>query len=147
MSDSDHGATDEPGTPADPADVMTLTSTRVGSAAVVTVTGELDLLTARELMKTVDEALQWPDLTGLVVDLTAVSFLGSSGLGTLAELATRTTAPAGTAGYRSRPPEPLPPLRLVAPPDNSAVLRPWETMNLQQILPLYADLDSALASL
>ena len=130
----------------DPADVMTLTAARIGSAAVVTVTGELDLLTARELMKKVDETLQWPDLAGVVVDLTAVSFLGSSGLGTLAELATRTTAPAG-GGYRSQPPAPVPPLRLVAPPDNSAVLRPWETMNLQQILPLHPDLDSALQDL
>jgi anti-sigma B factor antagonist len=130
----------------DPADVMTLTAARVGSTAVVTVTGELDLLTARELMKTVDETLQWPDLTGLVVDLTTVSFLGSSGLGTLAELATRTTAPGGSGGYRSRPPAPVPPLRIVAPPDNTAVVRPWETMNLQQILQLHPDLDSALES-
>jgi anti-sigma B factor antagonist len=143
MSDSDHRAADEPG---EPADEMTVTATRVGSAAVVTVTGELDLLTARELMKKVDETLQSPDLSGVVVDLTAVSFLGSSGLGTLAELATRTTAPAGDEGYRSEPPRPLPPLRLVAPPGNSAVLRPWETMNLQQILPLYPDVASALGS-
>jgi anti-sigma B factor antagonist len=83
----------------------------------------------------------------VVVDLTQVSFLGSSGLGTLAELATRTTAPAGDEGYRSQPPEPLPPLRLVAPPGNTAVLRPWETMNLQQILQLHPDLGSALSSL
>jgi anti-sigma B factor antagonist len=130
----------------DPADVMTLTATRVGSVAVVTVSGELDLSTARELMTTVDETLEWPDLNGVVVDLTAVSFLGSSGLGTLAELATRTTTPAGGGGYRSQPPEPVPPLRIVAPPDNSAVLRPWETMNLQQILPLHPDLESALQS-
>jgi len=140
MSDSAH-------TPGDDADVMTLSATRVGSVAVITVTGELDLLTARELMTTVDETLEWPDLTGVVVDLTAVSFLGSSGLGTLAELATRTTAPAGTGGYRSEPPAPAPPLRLVAPPENAAVLRPWETMNLQLILQLHPDLDSALQSL
>jgi anti-sigma B factor antagonist len=130
----------------DPADVMTLTAARVGSTAVVTVTGELDLLTARELMTTVDEMMRLPDVDGVVVDLTAVSFLGSSGLGTLAELATRTTAPAG-AGYRSRPPAPVLPLRVVSPPDNSAVLRPWETMNLQQILPLHPDLESALQSI
>ncbi|HLU60043.1 MAG TPA: STAS domain-containing protein [Pseudonocardia sp.] len=130
----------------DPADVMRLTVRRIGSAAVVTVAGELDLLTARKLMETVDETMKGPDLAGVVVDLTEVSFLGSSGLGTLAELATRTTAPAG-GGYRARPPDPLPPLRLVAPPDNTAVLRPWETMNLQQILPLHPDLDSALESL
>jgi hypothetical protein len=98
-------------------------------------------------MKTVDETLQWPDLAGVVVDLSAVSFLGSSGLGTLAELATRTTTPTGGGGYRSQPPERVTPLRLVAPPDNSAVLRPWETMNLQQILPLHPDLDSALQDL
>jgi anti-anti-sigma factor len=131
----------------DPADVMTVTATRIGTAAVVTVTGELDLLTARKLMQTVDETRQWPDLAGVVVDLSAVSFLGSSGLGTLAELATRTTAPTGSGGYRSQPPEPVPPLRLVAPSGNSAVVRPWETMNLQQILPLHPDLDSALQSL
>jgi anti-anti-sigma factor len=140
MSDSAH-------TPGDDGDVMTLSTTRVGSVAVITVTGELDLLTARELMTAVDETLEWPDLTGVVVDLTAVSFLGSSGLGTLAELATRTTAPAGTGGYRSEPPAPVPPLRLVAPPENAAVRRPWETMNLQLILQLHPDLESALESL
>jgi anti-sigma B factor antagonist len=128
-------------------DVMTLTARRIGAAAVVTVTGELDLMTARELMTTVDEMMRLPDVGGVVVDLTAVSFLGSSGLGTLAELATRTTAPAGAEGYRSRPPAPVPPLRVVSPPGNDAVLRPWETMNLQQILPLHPDLESALQSI
>ena len=126
---------------------MALTTTRVGSAAVVTVTGELDLQTARELMSTVDDALEWPDLAGLVVDLSGVSFLGSSGLGTLAELATRTTTPAGSGSYAARPAAPLPPLRLVAPPDNRAVIRPWEAMNLQQILPLHPHLSGALESL
>jgi anti-sigma B factor antagonist len=141
MRDSDRTAPDAR------AELMTLDVTRVGSAAVVTVTGELDLHTARELMTVVDETLEWPELSGVVVDLTAVSFLGSSGLGTLAELATRTTTPAGAAGYRSEPPQPLPPLRLVAPQENAAVIRPWQTMNLQQILPLYPDLASALESL
>lgn len=144
MSDSDHSAWDD--APAAPADVMTLTTTRAGSAAVVTVTGELDLQTARELMAVVDDIMQWPDLSGVVVDLTGVSFLGSSGLGTLAELATRTTTPAGSAPYGEHV-APNPPLRVVAPPDNRAVIRPWETMNLQQILPLHPDLGSALESL
>jgi anti-sigma B factor antagonist len=125
---------------------MTLTTTRAGSAAVVTVTGEVDLQTARELMAVVDDTMTWPDLAGLVVDLTGVSFLGSSGLGTLAELATRTTTSAGSAPFDEPAPAP-PPLRVVAPPDNRAVIRPWETMNLQQILPLHPDLTSALESL
>jgi anti-sigma B factor antagonist len=144
MNDGERGV---PATPDEPGDLMTLATTRVGSAAVVTVTGELDLQTARELMAAVDATLQWPDLTGVVVDLSGVSFLGSSGLGTLAELATRTAAPAGGAGYRTEAPQPVPPLRLVAPPDNTAVIRPWQTMNLQQILPLHADLTAALTDL
>ena len=41
-------------------------------------------------MSTVDETLTTPDLAAIVIDLSAVTFLGSSGLGTLAELATRT---------------------------------------------------------
>jgi anti-sigma B factor antagonist len=144
VSDSDRSAGDAPTAPAD---AITLTTTRVGSAAVVTVTGELDLQTARELMAVVDGIMKWPDLSGVVVDLTAVSFLGSSGLGTLAELATRTTTSAGSAPYDDAPVAPLPPLRIVAPPDNSAVIRPWETMNLQQILPLHPDVAGALDTL
>ena len=143
VTDSDRNAWEAPSAPAD---VMTLSTTRAGSAAVVTVTGELDLQTARELMSVVDDTLSWPELGGVVVDLTGVSFLGSSGLGTLAELATRTTTSAGSAPFE-QPAPPLPPLRIVAPPDNRAVIRPWETMNLQQILPLYPDIPSALATL
>jgi anti-sigma B factor antagonist len=120
--------------------LITLTTTRIGSAAVVTVAGELDLHTARTLMGTVDDTLAWPDLDKIVIDLTAVTFLGSSGLGTLAELATRTPA-------ASRPDEERPvPVRLVAPPDNRAVVRPWEVMKLEPILPLYPDVTTALST-
>jgi anti-sigma B factor antagonist len=117
--------------------LINLTTTRIGSAAVVTVEGELDLHTARSLMGAVDETLAWPDLSAIVIDLSGVTFLGSSGLGTLAELATR--APA------SRQAEERPvPVRLVAPADNRAVLRPWEVMKLEPILPLFHDVASAL---
>ncbi|GAA1318586.1 STAS domain-containing protein [Pseudonocardia xinjiangensis] len=147
MTDSDHTASEPsaPGSPA-PGDLLTLHASRRGSAAVVTVVGELDLQTARELMAVVDDTLQWPDLTALVIDLTGVGFLGSSGLGTLAEIASRTTTTPGP-GYSTQAPTPRPALRLVAPPDNLAVIRPWETMNLQQILPLLPDVDTALADL
>jgi anti-anti-sigma factor len=117
--------------------LINLTTTRIGSAAVVTVEGELDLHTARSLMGAVDETLAWPDLSAIVIDLSGVTFLGSSGLGTLAELATRTPA--------SRQAEERPvPVRLVAPADNRAVLRPWEVMKLEPILPLFHDVASAL---
>ncbi|MBN9096583.1 MULTISPECIES: STAS domain-containing protein [unclassified Pseudonocardia] len=120
--------------------LMIVTTSRVGAVAVVTVSGELDLHTARDLMTSVDDVLTEPGLGGVVIDLTGVSFLGSSGLGTLAELATR--APASR-----RPDESPVPVRLVSAPDNRAVIRPWETMNLQQILPLHADVAAALADL
>jgi anti-sigma B factor antagonist len=117
--------------------LITFTTTRIGSAAVVSVAGELDLHTARSLMGTVDDALTSSDLDAIVIDLSAVTFLGSSGLGTLAELATR--SPLG----RRAEEHPVP-VRLVAPPDNRAVLRPWEVMKLEPILPLFPDVTSAL---
>ena len=119
--------------------LINLTTTRIGSAAVVTVEGELDLHTARSVMSTDDETLTTPDLAAIVIDLSAVTFLGSSGLGTLAELATRTPS--------SRPSDAQPiPVRLVAPPDNRAVIRPWKVMKLEPILPLFSDLSSALSA-
>jgi anti-sigma B factor antagonist len=121
-------------------DLMTLSTTRIGPTAVVTVSGEVDLHTARDLMASVDDTFTQPGLGSVVIDLTGVSFLGSSGLGTLADLATR--APASR-----RPDEARIPVRLVSRPDNRAVVRPWVTMNLQQILPLFPDVDAALADL
>lgn len=120
-----------------------LTTAQVGSAAVVTVEGELDLHTARALMKAVDDTMAWPELGAIVIDLSSVTFLGSSGLGTLAELATRTPASRNAGGADGARPLPV---RLVAPPDNRAVLRPWEVMRLQPILPLFPDVPSALAA-
>jgi anti-sigma B factor antagonist len=139
--DSDHRAHHA----VSPTDLLTLNATRIGSAAVVTVAGELDLSTARKLMSVVDETLAWPDLAAVVIDLTGVDFLGSSGLGTLAELASRTTTTPGPGAYPAPSRTARPALRLVAPPDNHAVIRPWETMNLQQILPLHPDVTAALA--
>lgn len=143
IDDSDHNAHRE----ASPTDLLTLHATRIGSAAVVTVAGELDLNTARKLMSMVDETLEWPDLAAVVIDLAGVSFLGSSGLGTLAEIASRTATPPGLDPYPAQPRTARPALRLVAPPDNHAVIRPWETMNLQQILPLHPDITAALSGL
>lgn len=119
--------------PADP--VMTMTTVPVGAALVVEVVGELDLHTAPDLMATIDDALQRPGLTRLIIDLSRVTFLGSSGLGVLANLATRATAPDRA----------VVPLRIVAPAEHHPVARPWEAMNLQQILPLYPDIGAATA--
>jgi len=60
--------------------LINLTTTRIGSAAVVTVEGELDLHTARTLMGTVDDTLTTPDLAAIVIDLSGVTFLDSATL-------------------------------------------------------------------
>jgi anti-sigma B factor antagonist len=112
----------------------------LGSATVVAVSGELDLHSAPELMAVLDERMRDPDTELVIVDLTDVAFLGSSGLGVLANLATRATIP--TTGRRgARPPARL---RIVAPPDHRAVTRPWQAMVLQEILPLYPTVGSAV---
>jgi anti-sigma B factor antagonist len=125
--------TDEP--------LMSAVTTRVGSAVVLTVDGEVDLHTAPELVDTVVAALHTPGggardgppVAAVVADLTGVVFLSSAGLGTLAALATRL----GEDGVG---------LRLVAG-ENKAVTRPWTAMHLGDLLPLHSDLPAALKGL
>jgi anti-sigma B factor antagonist len=120
--------------------LIDLSTARIGSAAVVTVGGEVDLHSAPELVDTVVAALHRPGggtpddgpIDVVVADLTGVLFLSSAGLGTLAALSTRL----GEDGVA---------LRLVAG-DNRAVNRPWTAMHLGDLLPLYPDLPAALNS-
>jgi len=106
-----------------------------------------------DLVAVLDEVLERPGLALLVLDLSEVAFLGSSGLGVLADLTTRAdTAPLPPAERtRSQPAaertRPGPALRVVAPVDRYAVVRPWETMNLHHILPLYPTTAAAIAAL
>jgi anti-sigma B factor antagonist len=124
--------TDEP--------LMSAVTSRVGSAVVLTVGGEVDLHSAPELVDTVVAALHLPGggapggapVAAVVADLTGVVFLSSAGLGTLAALSTRL----GEDGVA---------LRLVAG-ENRAVTRPWTAMHLGDLLPLYPDLPAALSS-
>jgi len=118
-----------------------LTTTSRGPAVVVGVTGELDLYSAPRLMDVVDEAMRDRGTDLVVIDLSAVDFLGSSGLGVLANLATRATVPTSHRQDGAVPPAAL---RVVAPPDHRPVTRPWEAMSLQQILPLYPTVDDAV---
>jgi anti-sigma B factor antagonist len=118
-----------------------LSTSRLDRAVVVAVSGELDLHSAPELMTVLDEHMRDPGTDLVVVDLTDVGFLGSSGLGVLANLATRATVPTTPAHGSSRPGARL---RVVAPPDHRAVTRPWAAMTLQEILPLYPTVGSAV---
>jgi anti-sigma B factor antagonist len=116
-----------------------LRTSELGPAVVVAVSGELDLHSAPELMAALDARMREPGTEVVIVDLTDVAFLGSSGLGVLANLATRATVP--TSHGADRPPARL---RVVAPPDHGAVTRPWQAMTLQDILPLYPTVGSAV---
>jgi len=99
-------------------------------AVVVHVTGEIDLLTANYLGERLREQLK-PDHQVLVLDLTAVSFLGSAGL---AEIVAVSQA-SGASGCK---------LVLVA--TNRAVLRPLEVTGLSSLLNMYDSVDTALAA-
>jgi anti-sigma B factor antagonist len=118
--------------------LMSAVTTRVGSAVLLTVKGEVDLHTAPELVDTVVAALHLPGggtpdgdvVSAVVADLTGVVFLSSAGLGTLVALSTRLG-------------EDKIALRLVGG-ENRAVTRPWTAMHLGDVLPLYPDLPSAL---
>ena len=61
---------------------LEITSGRLGSACLVTLTGEVDVYTAPELRRRLLDAVDG-DGAPLVVDMSAVEFIDSSGLGVL----------------------------------------------------------------
>jgi len=100
---------------------------QVDQAVVLTVSGEVDMLSAPRLA----EAIQTTLATGpaaLIVDLSKVDFLASAGMTVLV------TAQA----------EVVPPTRLVVVANGPATSRPLKLMGLDSVLPLYSTLDSAL---
>jgi len=100
------------------------------TAIVVCVDGEVDVLTVRRLRAAVDEALREAAGRPVVVDLTAVTFLGSHGLAALVEAASQ-------AERRNEP------LRLVVD-DTRAVTRPLQITGLDEVLALYYSVEEAL---
>lgn len=105
-----------------------LTRPRPG-AALLTATGEVDTLTAPRLDAALDELLQ-ADEQVVVVDLTGITFLASSGLAVLIRGAHRATAD------RRR-------LRVVT--RGRPVLRPLQITGTDSLFDLYTDVDAALA--
>ncbi len=100
-------------------------------ALVVTVAGEIDVLTVGRLRAAVAAGFeQLPDGAALVIDLTEVTFLGSPGLQALVD-ATR------AAQHRREP------LRIVVD-HRRPVIRPIELAGLDDILALYHTVDQAL---
>ncbi|AHH99734.1 STAS domain-containing protein [Kutzneria viridogrisea] len=97
--------------------------------AVISIGGEVDMLTAPELREAVDRAID--SCRALVLDLNAVTFLGSAGLAVLVE----TSHEANRRGV---------PLRLVA--SSRTVCRPLEVTGLTEVLSTYGSLDEAVAA-
>jgi anti-anti-sigma factor len=116
------------GSPAELADGVTAAVEWISSdVAIVTVTGEVDMLTAPRLQRDLDAALdKHPAM--LVVDLTDVSFLGSAGLAALIALEQR-------SGESCR-------LHLVAP--SAATRRPIQVTGLETTLAVFSTRDAAL---
>lgn len=102
---------------------------RDGRAVVVTVSGEVDVLTAPRLRAALDDALGDAVRGPVVLDLTDVDFLASRGLGTITDA--HRDAAAAT------------PLRVVID-HNRPVIRPIQVSGLDAVLRLYDSVDDAL---
>lgn len=100
---------------------------RDGGRSIVRVLGELDIATAPQLAEALVEAAGGG--AAVVVDLTATTFLDSSGL--------RTMVMAARDAER---------FVLVCPPENSTVLRVITFAGFQHAVPLVATVDEADAS-
>jgi anti-sigma B factor antagonist len=101
---------------------------QAGEAVVLTVAGEVDMLTAPKLTEAIKAALAAAPKI-LVVDLSKVEFLASAGMTALV------TAQA----------EVVPPTRFAVVADGPATSRPIKLMGIDSVLPLYSSLDSALS--
>jgi len=108
---------------------MTLSTSREGSVAVLSVTGEVDM-TSAPLLEEQALALLGTESSALIVDLTAVDFLASMGIALLVELSKR----ADDNGFA-----------VVA--HGSATARPLELLGLGEVLSIHPRLADALDAL
>ncbi|MDT7608039.1 MAG: anti-sigma factor antagonist, partial [Pseudonocardiales bacterium] len=72
----------------DDAGTLAVSVESAGEAAIVAVTGEIDALTVGRLREAIDAGLAQASSPRVVLDLSGVSFLASSGLAALVEGAT-----------------------------------------------------------
>ncbi|MGV0815438.1 STAS domain-containing protein [Mycolicibacterium boenickei] len=103
---------------------------RVGEVSVVTVAGTVDMLTAPQLEEAISSAAQ-SSPSAIVVDLSAVEFLASAGMGVL-------VAAHEKLGDTAR-------FAVVA--DGPATSRPLKLVGIAEVVDLFATLDEALAAL
>jgi anti-sigma B factor antagonist len=110
---------------------MTIARADRDGCRVLAVQGEIDLSTGGRLADTAGEVLRAAAGRPVILDLLAVEFLSSSGLGVLVSLNDEARA-CGT------------PLRIVVDSTRSA-MRPIRTMGLDQVLTLFETVDEAVA--
>lgn len=108
-----------------------VTVTHERDLAILSVSGELDLVTAPQLAESVDAVIAEHPPAALIIDLTGVPFLASMGMTVLVQTCER-------LGRSTR-------FAVVA--DGPATSRPLTMMGLDDTFALYGDLDSAIAAL
>jgi anti-sigma B factor antagonist len=108
----------------------TLEERRVDGISVVGVIGVVDMLTAPDLEKAIAEAAK-SSPPAVVVDMTAVEFLASAGMGVLIA-AQDDLAPA---------------IRFAVVADGPATSRPLKLVGVTDVVDLYPTLDEALSAL
>lgn len=111
--------------------LMTIVRADRDSCPVLAVHGEVDLSTGARLRTAVGGALRQAGGRPVILDLSAVEFLSSSGLGQLAALdeeARRVSTPFRIVVDHTRP-----------------VIRPITTMGLDEVLSLFRTVDDAVA--
>jgi anti-sigma B factor antagonist len=125
-------AVHKPGSGHQAAEQLTVGNRTVRDVAVLDLAGEIDIVTADQMQEAVRETIDRA-VRLLVIDLSGVRFLGSTGLAVLAE-----------ADSLARDADKL--LRLVSGSGNHAVLRPIQLTGLDRVLTLFEQLDDALAA-
>lgn len=100
---------------------------QVGEAIVLTVAGEVDMLSAPRLAQAIQTASAAKP-GALIVDLSKVDFLASAGMTVLLTAQAEASAPTGFAVVAQGP----------------ATSRPIKLMGIDSVLPLYSTLDDAL---
>lgn len=107
----------------------TIEQKRIGEIEVLFVAGEVDTLTAAQLADAIEVAGRTSP-RGVIVDLGAVDFLASAGMGIL--VAARDELPAS--------------VRLCVVADGPATSRPLKLVGIADVVGLHATLDEALAA-
>jgi anti-anti-sigma factor len=100
---------------------------QVDRAVVLTVSGEVDMLSAPRLAEAIRTSLATSP-AALIVDLSKVDFLASAGMTVLL----------------TAQDEVVPPTRFAVVAHGAATSRPIQLTKLDSVLPLYSTLDSAL---